>query len=84
MPQLDVIRKRVPSADTCVGRVIAFHNNKHYDLGAYVGEGQVVLSDEGKKLFEALDEAAKVAKKPLKVPDSKAESKEDGLDKVEL
>ena len=51
MASLKAVQKRVPGADTVAGRVIAFVNGKHYDLGEYVGEGAVVLSKDGEKLM---------------------------------
>lgn len=51
MPQLKEIQKKFPSAFSSTGRVIAFHNGKHYELGRLVGEGVVVLSPEGEKLL---------------------------------
>ena len=51
MPQLKELQKKIPSADAVAGRVIAFHEGKHYDLGQYMGEGVVVLSPEGVKLL---------------------------------
>jgi hypothetical protein len=51
MASLKAIQKRVPSATTMVGRVIAFVDGKHYDMGQYVGDGSVILSKEGEKLM---------------------------------
>ena len=51
MPQLKDVQKKIPSADTVAGRVIAYHEGKHYDLGAYVGDGVVLLSPDGEKLM---------------------------------
>lgn len=51
MPTLDSVKAVVPSADTIAGRVIAYHNGKHYDLGEYVGEGVVVLSKDGEAIM---------------------------------
>lgn len=69
MPQLKEIQKKVPTADVVAGRVIAFHEGKHYDLGEYMGEGVVVLSHEGEKLLT-----------PKKAKQKPAEFKGVGLD----
>jgi hypothetical protein len=49
--QLKALQKKIPTADTLAGRVIAFHEGKHYDLGEYVGDGLVVLSRDAEKLL---------------------------------
>lgn len=51
MPHLKDVRKVVPNAETVAGRVIAYHKGEHVDLGAYVGDGMVVLSKDGEKLL---------------------------------
>lgn len=51
MASLKAIKKRVPSADSIAGRVIAYVDGKHVDMGQYVGEGSVVLSQAGEKLM---------------------------------
>ena len=65
MPQLKDIQKRIPSADTVAGRVIAYHEGKHYDLGEYVGDGIVMLSRDGEKLMTPEPKKSEV-KKPAK------------------
>lgn len=67
MAHLKDIQKKVPSACTVAGRVIAYENGKHYDLGAYLGDGAVQLSQEGEKLLSpppkpAEEKPAKAAK----------------------
>lgn len=51
MASLNSIRKVAPGAETVAGRVIAFHQGKHVDLGQYVGDGQVILSPAGEALL---------------------------------
>lgn len=51
MPQLKDVQKKIPTAFVSTGRVIAFHNGKHYELGKYAGEGVVLLSPDGEKLL---------------------------------
>jgi hypothetical protein len=57
MPQLTDVQKKIPSAHTIAGRVIAYHNGKHYDLGQYMGEGLVMLSTDGEQLMAPPKEA---------------------------
>ena len=51
MASLKAIQRKIPGADSVAGRVIAFHQGKHYDLGQYVGEGSVILSQDGERLM---------------------------------
>lgn len=51
MALLKDLQKVAPGADTVAGRVVVFHNGKHLDLGQYVGDGSVVLSQEGEELL---------------------------------
>lgn len=62
MPSLKDVQKVVPSAETVAGRVIAHHNGKHLDLGAYVGDGAVVLSKEGEEVMSSAPKAEKKSK----------------------
>lgn len=57
------IKAKFPGVDAVVGRVVAFVNGKHVDLGAYVGDGVVQLSPEGAALMApaAEEEAPKRA-----------------------
>lgn len=61
MPSLTQLRKVVPGAESVAGRVVAYHNGKHVDLGQYVGDGMVILSSEGEALM-----AAEPPKKPAR------------------
>lgn len=64
MASLAAIQKVFPEAATVAGRVILFHKGKHYDLGAYVGDGAVVLTKEGEELLFPPEQADKpVAKR---------------------
>jgi hypothetical protein len=85
MPSLETLQKRIPSADTVAGRCICFHEGKHYDLGAYVGDGQVILEGEGRKLIEELDarDAAAAEEAAQKKGGSKKAAKSD-LDDVTI
>jgi hypothetical protein len=49
--QLKALQKKIPSADAVAGRIIAFHEGKHYDLGEYVGDGLVILSRDAEQLL---------------------------------
>ena len=49
------VQAKIPSADSVAGRVVAFHEGKHYDLGQYVGDGVVKLSPEGEALLHEPD-----------------------------
>lgn len=51
MASLKALQKKVPGAEAVAGRVIAFYQGKHYDLGEYVGDGMVVLSQDGERLL---------------------------------
>lgn len=71
MASLKQLQKKVPGAETVAGRVIAYHNGKHYDLGEYVGDDAVVLSKDGERLmnpekFEP--KQPKLAGKPPPIP----------------
>lgn len=78
--QLETIKKRFPDADSVGGKVIIYFEGKHYDLGVYAGEGQVVLSADGRRLMED----AEPAKEPAKPPVSKKGSQGLVLDNVKL
>lgn len=66
--QLKALQKKIPTADTVAGRVIAFHEGKHYDLGEYVGDGLVILSRDGEKLM-APPKATEVKKSKADITD---------------
>jgi hypothetical protein len=53
MPSLKAIQKVIPSAETMVGRVVAYHEGKHVDLGEFVGDDAVALSRAGQELVAA-------------------------------
>lgn len=72
MAHLKDIQKKVPSACTVAGRVIAYESGKHYDLGAYLGDGAVQLSQEGEKLLSP-------PPKPAEEKPAKAAAKGGGL-----
>ena len=61
MPTLKQVQAKIPSADTVAGRVLAYHNGKHYDIGEYVGDGAVHLNKTGEELLNPPAEEAKVA-----------------------
>lgn len=64
MALLKDVQVMIPSADAVVGRVVAFHNGKHVDLGEYVGEGVVSLSPAGTAALAALTQASEQVAKP--------------------
>lgn len=68
MAKLKDVQAKIPSADTVAGRVIAFHEGKHYDLGAYVGDGVVQLSPEGEALMRPADVEPKRATRKASFP----------------
>lgn len=68
--QLKALQKKVPEAEVVGGRVIAFVGMKHYDLGQYVGEGTVILSQEGEAFLAPSDEEPKPAPRRAKKGDS--------------
>lgn len=67
MALLKEVQAKVPSATTIAGRVIAFHEGRHLDLGEYAGDGVVRLSTDGEAIMKPVDEQPKQAlglKKP--------------------
>lgn len=58
------LQAKIPGAASVAGRVIAFHEGKHRDLGAYVGDGVVKLSPEGEALMHEPDVEPLAAQAP--------------------
>jgi hypothetical protein len=57
MPSLTAVQKSIPSAHTSCGRVLAFHEGKHHDLGEYVGDDAVALNLKAEQLLAAIEQA---------------------------
>lgn len=72
MPLIKDVQARYPNADSVGGRIIAFINGKHYDLGQNIGEGMMTLSQDGERLMRPqteIDKEVQEAKsKTLKLP----------------
>lgn len=82
MPSLKEVQSRVPSAATVAGRVIAYHNGKHLDLGQYVGVDAVVLSAAGEEIMSVQDaEVVEVKPRRKMAPNQNAKS-EAGLNSL--
>ena len=67
MPAIKDVQARYPNADSVGGRIIAYINGKHYDLGENVGEGLMILSPDGERLM-APEPVAVEEKKTLRMP----------------
>ncbi len=65
MPSLKSIQAVIPSACSIVGRVQAFHEGKHVDLGAYVGDDAVALNAEGDAIMAAAAQAVEAEKEAV-------------------
>lgn len=75
MPSLKAVQVVVPSAFTAVGRVVAFHEGKHVDLGEFVGGDAVALNKLGDSLMEAAAKKVEDEKEAV-AQEAKAKAKE--------
>lgn len=80
MPSLKDVQKVVPGAETVAGRVIAFHNGQHVDLGEYVGDGAVVLSKAGEEVLSPAKNPEKPGRKLAPNINTKLKQESPGLD----
>lgn len=74
MPSLKAIREVIPSAEAMVGRVVAFHEGKHIDLGDYHGDDAVALNLRAEQLIAGIVDARKEAVEAEKTAAAQAAS----------
>lgn len=84
MVSLKTIQKKFPGAYSIVGRVVVRYQNKHYDLGKYMGDGMVVLSKDGERLMAPPKLEVKKPEGKGKVVDAVKEVGGVDLDDLEL